>query len=376
MLKSKLLLGLIVGVSMATGPSAQSGRPVATPSSTNPTLNAIDYLEIEQLVYKYGWALDSGENNGYAYADLYVPDGTFTGTNQGANGRTYQGRENLAALARGGQRGPLNVRHLVTNVVVTPTTEGAVGRAFVAILDLGEPGKSPSAGHGGFYDDVYVKTDQGWRIKHRSYYESRWGEPNVQIPPPLPRVRALTEAKSAPARAVKGPTLTAQDYIELQQLVTNYPYALDMNSDNGQSYANLFTPDGTFGCILPDTATARSPRLPDQCVTQSGQLTPQARPRAKGREALAKMVNTEEPHGPNYARHFIFNHVIEPTAGGAKGKEYAAVIDIIPGQQGVPHSIYLVGRYDDEYVKTPQGWRFKTRVFTAVARRESPAATK
>ena len=88
------------------------------------------------------------------------------------------------------------------------------------------------------------------------------------------------------------------------------------------------------------------------------------------------MVDTEEPHGPNYARHFIFNHVIEPTAAGARGKEYAAVIDIVPGQQGQPHSIYLVGRYDDEYVKTPQGWRFKTRVFTAAARREPIAASR
>jgi hypothetical protein len=373
MLKSKSLLGLMVGVCMATVPAAQGGRPAATPSSNDPALTALDYLEIEQHVYKYGWALDSGENNGYAYADLYAADGMFTGTNQGPGGRTYQGRENLAALARGGRRGPLYVSHLVTNVVVTPTTEGAVGRAFVAILDLGESGKSPSAGHGGFYDDVYVKTDQGWRIKRRSYYESRWGEPNVQTPAPIPAVRALNEAKVAPA--AKGARLTAQDYVELQQLVARYPYALDMNSDNGQSYANLFTPDGSFGCVLPD-GRVRQPGVPDQCVTQSGQLTPQARPRAKGHEGLAKMVTTEEPHGPNYARHFIFNHVIEPTADGAKGKEYAAVIDIVPGQQGVSHSIYLVGRYDDEYVKTRQGWRFRTRVFTAAARREPPATAR
>ena len=110
MLKSRLLLGLILGVSTATVPAAQP-----TPSSNQPALTARDYLEIEQLVYKYGWALDSGENNGFAYADLYAPDGTFTGTNQGPGGRTYQGRENLAALARGGRRGPLNVGHLVSN---------------------------------------------------------------------------------------------------------------------------------------------------------------------------------------------------------------------------------------------------------------------
>lgn len=374
MLKSRILLGLIAGMSMAALPAAQDGRPAATPSSNDPALTALDYLEIEQLVYRYGWALDSGENNGYVYADLYAPDGTFTGTNQGPSGRTYRGREDLAALARGGRRGPLIVRHLVTNVVVTPTAEGAVGRTFVAILDLGEPGTSPSAGHGGFYDDVYVKTDRGWRFKQRSYYESRWGEPNVQTPPPIPAVRALKEA-AAPALAARGPRLTAQDYVEIQQLVAHYPYALDMNSDNGQSYANLFTPDGTFGCVLPD-GSARQPGVPDQCVTQSGQLAPQARPRARGHEALAKMVETEEPHGPNYARHFIFNHVIEPAPGGAIGREYAAVIDLIPGQQSVSHSIYLVGRYDDEYVKTPQGWRFSRRVFTAAARREPPAAAR
>src|SRR4026208_1983079 len=100
MLKSRLLLGLILGVSTATVPAAQP-----TPSSNQPALTALDYLEIEQLVYKYGWALDSGENNGFAYADLYAPDGTFTGTNQGPGGRTYQGRENLAARARGRRRG-------------------------------------------------------------------------------------------------------------------------------------------------------------------------------------------------------------------------------------------------------------------------------
>jgi SnoaL-like domain len=371
MLKSRSLLGLILGVSMATAPAAQP-----TPSSNEPALTARDYLEIEQLVYKYGWALDSGENNGFAYADLYAPDGTFTGTNQGPGGRTYQGRENLAALARGGRRGPLNVGHLVSNVIVTPAPEGAVGRVYVGIFDPGEPGKSPAAGHGGFYDDVYVKTAQGWRIKKRSYYESKWGEANVPLPPPVSGVRALKEGKAAPAPAAKGPTLTDQDYVELQQLVARYPYALDMNSDNGASYANGFTPDGTFGCVQPDTGAARPSGMPDGCVKHSGQLTTQVRPRAKGREALAKMANAEEPHGPNYARQFIFNHVIEPTAGGAKGKEYAAVIDLAPGQQGQSHSIFLIGRYDDEYVKTPQGWRFKNRVFTAVASREPAAAAR
>jgi hypothetical protein len=363
MKKLLLLLGLL-GVGMAVGLSAQS----------EPALSARDYLEIEQLVYKYGWALDSGANNGYAYADLYAPDATFTGTNQGPSGRTYQGRDNLAALARGAKRGPLNVGHLAANVVVTPTAEGAVGRAYVAIVDPGALGKSPGAGHGGYYDDVYVKTPQGWRFKKRTYYEGKWGEPNVQTPPPVPAIRALKEGRSS-APSVKGPRLSDQDMVELQQLVAHLPYGIDMNADNGASFASGFTPDGSFACVLPDTGAARPSGLPAGCVPGSGKLSTAVRPAARGREALARMVTSEAPHGTNYARHWTFNHVIEPAGSGATGKAYAALVDIVPRQQGQGHSIFLLGRYDDQYVKTAQGWRIRNRVLTITSTRELGAAT-
>jgi hypothetical protein len=126
--------------------------------------------------------------------------------------------------------------------------------------------------------------------------------------------------------------LTPQDYIDIQQLVSSYPYGLDGNTDNGQSYADLFAPGAVFG-----------------------------RPRTEGRENLAALANTQ-PRGAQYVRHFITNHVIEPSPGGAVGKEYVAIIDI--GENGKPSSIALGGRYDDEYVRTPQGWKFKMRTFT------------
>src|SRR5262245_3503862 len=137
------------------------------------------------------------------------------------------------------------------------------------------------------------------------------------------------QQRTSPAQT---PTLTAQDYIDIQQLVSNYPYGLDGNTDNGQSYANLFAPGAVFG-----------------------------RPRTEGRENLAALANTQ-PHGAMYVRHFITNHVIEPAPGGAIGREYAVIIDI--GENGNPSGIALGGRYDDEYVKTPQGWKFKARTFT------------
>ena len=367
MLRSRLLVGLLLGLSVAAS-RAQ------TPTPNEPALSARDYLDIEQLVYKYSWALDSGENNGFAYADLYAPEATFTGTNQGPNGRTYQGRESLAALARGPHRGPLNISHYVANLIVTPTADGAAGRVYVGIFDTGGPGKPPDVGHGGFYDDVYVRTPDGWRFKKRTFYEGKWGEPNVPLPPPVPGVRALKEGKAGPAP--KGPRLSDQDHVAIQQLIARYPYALDMNSNSGASYAGLYTPDGSFACVAPN-AGAAAQRSPAGCVADASKLTTE-RPRAKGSAALAKMVASEEPYGPAYVRHFIFNHVIDAVAGGgAKGKSYLAVIDITPGQQGSGHSIFLMGRYDDEYVKTAQGWRIKNRVFSATASRRSAApATK
>src|SRR5206468_11011830 len=123
----------------------KDSRPLFPRITRGPALSALDYIQIQQLVNRYGWALDSGADNGDAYADLYAPDGTFTGTNQGPSGRTYQGRDALAALARGGRRGPFYVSHLVTNIVVTPTAEGAVGRVYVGIFDLGDAAKAPAA---------------------------------------------------------------------------------------------------------------------------------------------------------------------------------------------------------------------------------------
>jgi hypothetical protein len=145
-------------------------------------------------------------------------------------------------------------------------------------------------------------------------------------------VAAAVVVRAQRGNAAQTPALTPQDYIDIQQLVSNYPYGLDGNTDNGATYASLFAPGAVFG-----------------------------RPRTEGRENLMALANTQ-PRGANYVRHFITNHVIEPAPGGAIGREYAVIIDI--GENGNPGKIALGGRYDDEYVKTPQGWKFKTRTFT------------
>jgi hypothetical protein len=313
------------------------GTSAQQPTSSTPVLTALDYLEIEQLVYRYGYALDTGADNGFAYADLYADDATFTGTNQGPSGRTYQGRERLAALARGGKRGPNFMSHWVTNVVIEPAPGGAIGKTYVGIFDIGNGGNGAKSrvDHGGIYNDVYVKTPKGWRFKSRSFYESTSGAP-VQPPPAmLTTPRALASVPDSGSRTPDSGKLTAQDYIEIQQLVARYPYALDQNPDDGQSYANLFTTDAVF-----------------------------RQPRTEGRQNLATMAS-RAPHGAKYTRHFLANHVFEATADGAVGKQYLVAVDI--GESGQPSSIFLGGHYEDVYAKTSEGWRFKTRTFIASA---------
>jgi hypothetical protein len=82
----------------------------------------------------------------------------------------------------------------------------------------------------------------------------------------------------------------------------------------------------------------------------------------KGSDALAALAR-EQPRGPKYVRHYLTNHVIEPSSDGATGKAYLAVIDI--GEGGKPSTLFLGGHYEDTYVRTVDGWRIRTRTLLA-----------
>ena len=130
----------------------------------------------------------------------------------------------------------------------------------------------------------------------------------------------------------KAPALTPLDIIEIQQLAIRYAYGLDTAANNGYLYADVFTPDGEFvGRQVPLTI---------------------------GREALARVSRSVRKANSQYVRHFITNHVIEPSPEGAKGKVYLMVVDC---EEDQPSSIYIGGHYEDVYVKTPDGWRIKDR---------------
>ena len=149
-------------------------------------------------------------------------------------------------------------------------------------------------------------------------------------------------AASPPGQSM---TLTSQDYSEIQQLSARYAFAIDTCTNSGYDYADLYTDDGQFS-------------VSEGWGDVGGVL-------AKGREALAVAAGggkngCQDPKTQlGYGIHHIaVNHVILPTAEGAIGKSYLLAI----GVGGKPTTIELQGGYEDVYVRTPAGWRFKSRV--------------
>ena len=154
-------------------------------------LTALDYAQITQLVNRYAYGIDTCANNGYDYAQLFTADGVFIDKNSdagfAAGGRVLaKGREALAELVGGGSRGCktklvwTDWSHLMLNQEITPSPEGARGRVYLVQLGMRGPGSVDR--HGG-YEDVYVKTPQGWRIKSRTHVRNKaWHNPLLQTP--------------------------------------------------------------------------------------------------------------------------------------------------------------------------------------------------
>jgi hypothetical protein len=87
-------------------------------------------------------------------------------------GRETKGQEALAALARRNMRGPQSAFHFIVNHVIEPTGEGAIGREYLLQLRMGDGERPNDVFGGGHYEDVYVKTADGWRFKRRQFIPS------------------------------------------------------------------------------------------------------------------------------------------------------------------------------------------------------------
>jgi len=127
------------------------------PAQHKSSMTADDYIEIQQLYARYNHAIDTGDAEGYAAT--FVPDGvfnTFTG-HDALVGFIHRWRDSM----NGGDR-----RHWNTNLLITPTAEGANGSVYLLLVDVSV--RPPAIAAAAMYDDQLVKTPQGWRFKKRA----------------------------------------------------------------------------------------------------------------------------------------------------------------------------------------------------------------
>jgi len=147
----------------------------------NMALTTADYVEIRNLYSKYNHYVDTGKDDGWAYANLWTEDGTFH-INL-APSRIIQGAEALAVLADGAGTGHdfpghgptsdtrphpiVKAAHHAVNIMIEPSPEGARGSAY--LLMINSPGTSQSDhGLSAIYTDRLVKTPDGWKYKMRT----------------------------------------------------------------------------------------------------------------------------------------------------------------------------------------------------------------
>jgi hypothetical protein len=150
-------------------------------------------------------------------------------------------------------------------------------------------------------------------------------------------VLASLVASGAGVLARASATLTDTDREEIRQLVAHYARAL--SSCSADEYADLFTPDGVF--TSDDFRGARHRELYGQRGT------------IKGRAGLKQLVLTED---------FCVNGTsTRSTRSG--GPSQPPSVEIKPSPEGAVGRapIGAGGHYEDVYVKTSGGWRFKSR---------------
>jgi len=155
----------------------------------------------------------------------------------------------------------------------------------------------------------------------------------------------------------QSPALTALDYFEIEQLAKSYAHAIDTCSNDGYDYADLYTSDGEFVDFYSDDGFSKGG------VVRARGREQLARAAGGGAEGCKKPVRGELATPGDGAvawngwSHLMANHVITPTADGASGRVYLFTL----GMSG-PDSIARDGGYEDIYVKTSKGWRFRKRI--------------
>ena len=151
---------LVVAIALVGAFSA--GWGVAQGKNT-PSLTGQDYSEIQQLIARYNQGLDLEDLD--MYAAIFTEDAVWRGSNAqalvGREAMVESVKQRISARPREHER-----RHWQNNSVITRTADGATARTYFVSFEVSY--QPPRTVFSGYYDDLLVKTSDGWRIKERS----------------------------------------------------------------------------------------------------------------------------------------------------------------------------------------------------------------
>ncbi|WP_179377919.1 nuclear transport factor 2 family protein [Rhodococcus sp. ACS1] len=138
--------------------------------------------------------------------------------------------------------------------------------------------------------------------------------------------------------------MTALDYEEIRQLIARYSHALDFQ--DLETFANLFTPDGSFNsnAVRPGVAGTHT-----------------------GSDELRAFAAASGTHAAGHTRHTSNSVLIEGDGVTARASSYCLITHDygVPdkGTKGPFSGISRTGLYIDELVKLDDRWHFKSRTF-------------
>ena len=147
---------------------------------------------------------------------------------------------------------------------------------------------------------------------------------------------------AATAQPPETAPLTAEDLLAIRQLMDSYAQTLDHCTNGGRDYAALFTEDATFGV--------------------SSEWGGGEKIWFRGREALTRVggAGCGPQRNPTPSYHININPRIWATPEGARAQSTLLTVTNDTDDRG--DIVHYEGGYEDRFEKTPDGWRFKSRI--------------
>jgi len=252
---------------------------------------------------------------------------------------TPAGAASPSTLTAEDYRDLLALESLRNRVVANPLFIGVPGGVVAKTygMNVESTPEGTTIGPGGIFFTVLGRTTSGW-VRDREI------EVASGAPAPESAAGLVAEPPAASVGTPKGSGLDAavrsvspEDMASIRQLYARAAMAFDSGADDGQAYARLFT----------DTASVQDERG----ETRSGHA------------ALASWAAGDGSKTERLANHFVYT--IRLTRAGDRISGQAYVIVATLGGQGRQTIVDTAGTYRDEIVRTPDGWRFASRRFTA-----------